>query len=181
MVDKPFTWSTPISSGFESFEVRNSLPWLRARLAEAEDRANYGLQPRERLDSDDLRALRTTSRQGVQPLGETSRSLGNHYENTQPPSQRPLVYSSISDTKFSNSTKRIDLYPVSARLIREKIHTDHTPPLPIELVRRFKLCGSFFSLPSMRAQSDLSSMSLTLVIEFFSEEICSRPYVTLCI
>jgi len=93
MVAKP-TWSTPIDSGYESFEVRSSTPWLKA---------SYYAEERKRAE-------------GAAELSTKK--------------QRPLVYSSISDTKFSNSTKRIDLYPVSARLIREKIYTDHNPTPP---------------------------------------------------
>lgn len=107
MVDKFFTWATSLTIGNESADVRWSLPWRKQRhldqpSAETPSRCYDRKQPRGHADP-------------CQPL---------------PPSSSTLVYSSISDTKLSNSTKRIDLYPVSARLIREKIYTDHTPTPP---------------------------------------------------
>jgi len=79
--------SEPITSGFESFEVRNSVPYQKARYYErASERA---------LEPPPFR-----------------------------PGEQPLVYSSISDTNCKDHVKRIDLYPVSARVIREKIFID---------------------------------------------------------
>jgi len=99
--------SEPITSGFESFDVRNSTPYQKQRYldqtnAENPSRCQLSVPPGGNVDP--RRPL---------PLNPT-----------------PLVYSSISDTKCKDHVKRIDLYPVSARVIREKIFIDgnKTPP-----------------------------------------------------
>jgi len=85
--------SEPITSGFESFEVRNSLPYQKARYYErASERA---------LEPPPFR-----------------------------PGEQPLVYSSKSARNPSNAVKRIDLYPVSAVPIKEKIYAHHCPTPP---------------------------------------------------
>jgi len=90
----PVNLTDPITSGYESAEVRWSLPW---RL-----------------------------RQVQQEKAEEKRRAAT----AKAPRSERLVYSSISDTKPRDTASRIELYPVSARIIRDKVYTDYTPTPP---------------------------------------------------
>jgi len=79
--------SEPITSGYESFDVRNSPPYQKALYYRRE--AVRALEPPPQL-----------------------------------PDPHSLVYSSISDRKLKDHVKRVDLYPVSARVIREPVFID---------------------------------------------------------
>lgn len=112
-------WSEPITSGFESADVRWTLPYRKQQYINECKRAALCEELRlgEQKGGEDCRGRSTNSRAEVGALAKTSQ-------------RQQLVYSSISDTKQNDSSIRVDLYPVSARIVREKIHNTHTPIPP---------------------------------------------------
>ena len=139
MLDKPYTWSTPIDSGICNIEVRNTLPYKLARYNEEMRTVDRSLEPPPRRGAFD-RKQRGRHAEPLQPLPpsplnnrafliEDYANCVGHGAATAEASQviakregSPLVYSSISDTKHLDHVKRIDLYPISARIIREPIY-----------------------------------------------------------
>lgn len=110
--------SDPIVSGYESADVRWSLPYRKQQYHNENGRSvlGEGLRTGAPEDGEDRRGRATNSRAEVGALAKTT--------------QGTLVYSSIFHRKPSDPTERIDIYPVSVKLVRAPLdsYSGQIPP-----------------------------------------------------